>query len=43
MDGTSGNVILGEVKLVDPEMSSEFQTLLTWADEVRKLNIRTNA
>lgn len=43
LDGTSGNVILGEVKLVDPEMSSEFQTLLTWADEVRKLKIRTNA
>ncbi|MDN4594815.1 pyruvate, phosphate dikinase [Polycladomyces subterraneus] len=43
IDGGTGKVLLGEVPLIDPELSGEFQTLLTWADEVRKLKVRANA
>ncbi|MTI94805.1 MAG: pyruvate, phosphate dikinase [Firmicutes bacterium] len=43
IDGGTGRVILGEVPLVEPEISSEFSELLDWADEVRKLGIRANA
>jgi pyruvate,orthophosphate dikinase len=43
IDGTTGNVYLGEVPMISPELSPEFQKLLSWADEVRKLQVRTNA
>ncbi|SDW13795.1 pyruvate phosphate dikinase [Marininema mesophilum] len=43
IDGGTGKVIKGQVPLIDPELSDEFQTLLKWADEFRQLNIRTNA
>jgi pyruvate,orthophosphate dikinase len=43
IDGGTGKVLLGEVPLIDPELSKEFQTLLAWADEVRKLKVRANA
>ncbi len=43
LDGSTGNVMLGEVKLIDPELSPEFQKLLSWADEVRQLGVRANA
>ncbi len=43
LDGTSGVVVSGEVKLVEPKPSKEFLTLLTWADGFRKLGIRANA
>ena len=43
LDGSSGRVILGQVPLVQPGLSGEFSTLMTWADEVRMLRIRTNA
>ncbi|BCU82405.1 pyruvate, phosphate dikinase [Polycladomyces abyssicola] len=43
IDGGTGKVLLGEVPLIDPELSGEFQTLLEWADEVRKLKVRANA
>ena len=43
LDGSTGRVMLGEVKLIDPALSGEFQKLLTWADEVRRLGVRTNA
>ena len=43
IDGSTGNVILGEVGLIDPELSDEFLQLLQWADDVRKLGVRTNA
>lgn len=43
IDGSTGNVIIGEVKLIDPELSQEFQKLLTWADEKRRLKVRANA
>jgi pyruvate,orthophosphate dikinase len=38
IDGSSGNVYLGEIPTVEPEFSSELNTLLSWADEVADLN-----
>jgi len=43
IDGGTGRVILGEAELVDPELTPEFQTLLQWADETRKIRVRANA
>lgn len=43
IDGSTGEIMLGEIPMIDPELSSEFQLLLGWADEVRKLGVRTNA
>lgn len=43
IDGSTGNVIIGQVKLIDPELSPEFQKLLVWADEIRRLRVRANA
>ena len=43
LDGTSGKVYSGEIEAVDLEFSEEFKTLMGWADEIRRLKIRTNA
>lgn len=43
VDGTSGNVMLGEVPMIEPTLSDEFQTMLSWADEIKKLGVRANA
>ncbi len=43
LDGSMGRVIVGTVKLKEPEMSSELNQLLKWADNIRALKIRTNA
>ncbi|MCD6133701.1 MAG: pyruvate, phosphate dikinase [Deltaproteobacteria bacterium] len=43
IDGTTGEVILGKVKLVEAKLTPQFETLLKWADEVRKLGVRANA
>jgi pyruvate,orthophosphate dikinase len=43
MDGSSGNVYLGELKLISPEVSGHFGKLMSWADEKRRLKVRTNA
>jgi pyruvate,orthophosphate dikinase len=43
IDGATGVVVLGEVKLVEPKPSKELLSLLSWADDVRKLGIRANA
>ncbi len=43
IDGSTGRIILGEVKTVKPEISGEFSKLLSWADSFRKLKIRTNS
>ncbi len=43
VDGSTGNVILGEVPMLDPELSSEFKQLLEWADQIRTLGVRANA
>ncbi|HZD59142.1 MAG TPA: pyruvate, phosphate dikinase [Anaerolineae bacterium] len=43
IDGTTGRVVLGEVQLVPPKPSKEFDLILGWADEIRTLGVRTNA
>ena len=43
LDGSKGEVIEGKVPTTDPELSGDFGELMSWADEVRKLNVRTNA
>ena len=43
IDGSTGQVILGEVPLIDPELTAEFKKMLSWADQVRKLQVRANA
>lgn len=43
LDGSAGIVMLGEVKLIDPELSPEFQQILDWANEIKVLSVRTNA
>jgi len=43
IDGSTGNVILGTVPMVDPQLSEEFLTFLTWTDELAKLEVRANA
>lgn len=41
--GNTGEVLLGGVPTIQPELSGDFATLMGWADERRTLNIRTNA
>ncbi|MEM4638214.1 MAG: pyruvate, phosphate dikinase [Candidatus Woesearchaeota archaeon] len=43
LDGSSGEVFKGSLELVEPNLSGDFATLMNWADEFRKLKIRTNA
>ncbi|MDN5330977.1 MAG: pyruvate, orthophosphate dikinase [Tepidanaerobacteraceae bacterium] len=43
IDGSTGQVILGEVPMIDPVLSEEFKELLKWADEIRRLSVRANA
>ncbi|MFA4885717.1 MAG: pyruvate, phosphate dikinase [Desulfotomaculaceae bacterium] len=43
IDGSTGDVILGTVPMIDPELSPEFQKLLEWADQIRSLGVRANA
>ncbi len=43
IDGTTGRVILGDVPTIKPEISGNFEKIMEWADEVRKLGVRANA
>ena len=43
IDGSSGRIILGSVPTVKPEISGDFSKLMSWADNLRKLKVRTNA
>jgi pyruvate,orthophosphate dikinase len=43
IDGAAGQVILGTVPMIDPELSPEIRELLRWADEARALGVRANA
>ncbi len=43
LNGTTGEVIKGSVPLIEPQLSDDFATLMSWADEVRHLRVRTNA
>ncbi len=43
IDGSTGEVMLGRIPTVEPELSGEFATLMAWADGVRRMKVRTNA
>lgn len=43
LDGATGEVMLGEVPTVQPELTGDFAKLMAWADRIRRLKVRTNA
>jgi pyruvate,orthophosphate dikinase len=43
INGSAGAVYAGKIKTIEPELSGSFSTLMKWADEIRKLGVRTNA
>lgn len=43
IDGSTGDIMLGEIPMIQPSLSDEFQLLLSWADQVRKIGVRANA
>lgn len=43
LNGTTGEVILGQAKLITPDLSGNLTTVLEWADDVRTMGVRTNA
>ena len=43
IDGATGRVMLGEVPMIEPTLSDEFETLLGWADDTKRLAVRANA
>jgi pyruvate,orthophosphate dikinase len=43
IDGSTGQVLAGRVPMIEPELSGEFSTLMSWADAARRLKVRANA
>lgn len=43
LDGATGQVMLGIVPTVEPELAGDFGTLMVWADKLRRMRVRTNA
>ncbi|WP_341703405.1 pyruvate, phosphate dikinase [Ferrovibrio sp.] len=43
IDGSTGEVILGLMPMIEPQLSGDFGLLMGWADKLRKLKVRTNA
>jgi pyruvate,orthophosphate dikinase len=43
IDGSTGEVMVGEVRTIQPELSGDFATLMGWADAIRRLKVRANA
>jgi pyruvate,orthophosphate dikinase len=43
LDGSTGQVMLGEVKTVPPQLTGDFGKLMVWVDQFRRLKVRTNA
>ena len=43
VDGSSGDVMVGAVPMIQPELTGDFATLMEWADEVRTMGVRANA
>ncbi len=43
IDGSTGEVMLGEVATIEPELSGDFAEVMSWADETRRMKVRTNA
>ncbi|MDB5459212.1 MAG: pyruvate, phosphate dikinase [Caulobacteraceae bacterium] len=43
VDGSKGEILAGAVKMIEPELTGDFATLMGWADQVRRLKVRANA
>jgi pyruvate,orthophosphate dikinase len=43
LDGATGEVFAGPVKMIEPQLSGDFNMLMQWADEARRLKVRANA
>ena len=43
IDGSNGQVLYGEAKMIKPELTGEFAILMAWADKTRRMKVRTNA
>ncbi|WP_298285891.1 pyruvate, phosphate dikinase [Acidocella sp.] len=43
IDGSTGEIYAGSVKMIEPQLSGDFGTLMSWADAARRLKVRTNA
>jgi pyruvate,orthophosphate dikinase len=43
IDGTTGEILLGEIKMLQPAMTEHFLTVMQWADSMRRLKVRANA
>ncbi|MBJ3778277.1 pyruvate, phosphate dikinase [Acuticoccus mangrovi] len=43
IDGATGEVLVGEVAMLKPELSGDFQRIMAWADAARRMKVRTNA
>ncbi len=43
VDGTTGQVLKGEVAMIQPELTGDFATLMVWADKLRRMGVRANA
>ena len=43
VDGSTGEVLAGAVKMIEPELTGDFATLMVWADALRRLKVRANA
>ena len=43
IDGATGEVVVGEVRMIEPELSSHLLQVLAWADDARRLGVRANA
>ena len=43
INGSNGEVISGKIATVEPELSNYFSIIMNWADEIKKLSVRTNA
>ena len=43
LDGSTGNIYVGDISTVDASISGNFNRIMTWADEIRTLKVRTNA
>ena len=43
IDGSTGEIFVGEIEMESAELSDEFNTLMTWCDEYKKFSIRANA
>ena len=43
LNGSTGEVMIGEVPMVEPELTDNFQKILDWSNEVKRLHVRVNA